>query len=297
MENMFKIGCHVSIAGGIFNAPERASVLGCETFQVFTRSPQGGPAPELTKEILEKFKTEMEKYNFTDFVVHCPYYINFGSGKPQTYHSSISIVRGELERASLLGASYVMFHTGSGKDLGKPKAIAQAKTGLKKVLEGYKGKTQLLIEIAAGAGEVLGDTFEELTELMEDLKKYSGFGGICLDTQHAYASGYDITKPEWVKEFEKKVGLKWLKMSHVNDSKIVLGGRKDRHEHIGEGEIGKKGFESFLQNLGTLSVASNATSPPKGENNNVLRSFPLILETEHDKVKKDIEILKKLRNK
>ncbi len=279
---MFKIGCHVSIAGGVWNAPERAAALGCETFQIFTRSPQGGPAPELNGEVVEKFKNEMEKYNLTDFVVHCPYYINFGSGKPQTFHSSISIVRGELERTSLLGGKYVMFHTGSGKDLGKDKALKQAQEGLKKVLDGYKGQAKLLIEIAAGAGEVLGDTFEEVSKLMQPLVKHRGFGGVCFDTQHAFASGYDITKGDWVKEFNKTIGLEWLKMSHINDSKVELGSRKDRHEHIGEGLIGKKGFGIFLQ-----SLQSNIKS---GE------AFPLILETEHDKVEADIKILKSLRD-
>ncbi len=300
----FKVGCHVSIAGGIFNAPERAAVLGCETFQIFTRSPQGGPAPELNGEVVEKFKTEMQKHQLTDFVVHCPYYINFGSGKPQTYHGSISIVRGELERTSLLGGQYVMFHTGSGKDLGKIKAIKQAQDGVKKVLDGYKGSAQLLIEIAAGAGEILGDSFTEVAELMEPITKHPGFGGVCFDTQHAFASGYDIRKGDWAEEFNKAIGLKWLKMSHINDSKVELASRKDRHEHIGEGLIGKKGFGEFLNNLSpslpqkTLSTrrSGGPLLSPKGETNNVLRSMPLILETEHDKVETDIKILKSLRD-
>jgi len=306
----FKIGCHVSIAGGVWNAPERASVLGCETFQIFTRSPQGGPAPELTAEVVEKFKSEMARYGYSysdgfyPFVVHCPYYINFGSGKPQTYHGSVSIVRGELERTSLLDGQYVMFHTGSGKDLGKAKAILQAQEGLKKVLDGYKGKARLLIEIAAGAGEILGDTFEEVAELMAPLKKHPGFGGVCFDTQHAWASGYDVSKKDWIKQFDNTIGLEWLKMSHINDSKVELGSRKDRHEHIGEGMIGKKGMGGFLSVLSTSlpqkTLSTRRSGGPllsrEGETNNVLRSLPLILETEHDKVKADIKILKSLRD-
>ncbi len=284
----FKIGCHVSIAGGVWNAPERASLLGCETFQIFTRSPQGGPANPIDDLTIERFKDEMRKYKLTDFVVHCPYYINFGSGKPQTYHGSVSIVRGELERTSLLGGQYVMFHTGSGKDLGKAKAIKQAQEGLKKVLDGYKGKAQLLIEIAAGAGEILGDTFEEVAELMAPLKKHPGFGGVCFDTQHAWASGYDVSKKDWIKQFGNAIGLEWLKMSHINDSKVELGSRKDRHEHIGEGLIGKKGMGVFLGSLQS-NLKSEIPNPKSSP-------VPLILETEHDKVKVDIKILKSLRD-
>lgn len=294
--NKFSIGCHVSIAGGVWNAPKNAADLGCETFQIFTRSPQGGPAPELNDLTIEKFKIEMQKYQLSDFVVHCPYYINFGSGKPQTYHSSVSIVRGELERASLLGAMYVMFHTGSGKDLGKAKAIKQAQAGLKKILDGYKGSAKLLIEIAAGAGEVLGNTFEEVAELMESIKKHPGFGGVCFDTQHAWASGYNVAKKDWLKQFDASIGLKWLKMSHINDSKVELGARKDRHEHIGEGLIGKKGFEEFLKELGKgLRISAKGGTAFGGKDKGFV--MPLILETEHDKVKTDIFILKGLRDK
>ena len=287
---MLKIGCHVSAAGGIWNAPKNAADLKCETFQIFTRPPMGGPAPKIDQEAVEKFKMEMEKFKFTDFVVHCPYIVNFGSAKKPTFHGSISIVSEELKRANSIGARLVMTHLGSFKDLGQEAGMKQAKKGFVEVLEKYESaskdpKTQFLLEIAAGAGEVIGKTFEELAELMEPLKKFKTFGGICFDTQHAFSSGYDIRTAETLKstfsKFDKVIGLKWLRMSHINDSKIDLGGKKDRHEHIGEGKIGKKGFGALLQFL-TKSI--------KGD-------FPLILETEHDKVQQDLEILKKLRNK
>jgi deoxyribonuclease-4 len=309
------IGCHVSASGGVWNAPKNAFDLGCETFQIFTRPPMGGPAPKLDDEVVERFKGEMEKYypEFNSppkvggdtgvvFVVHCPYFINFGSAKKSTYHGSISVVSEELTRANLLGAKYVMTHLGSFKDLGQVVGMKQAQAGLKSVLEKYEGKTQFLLEIAAGSGEIIGDTFEELAELMEPLVKFKTFGGICFDTQHAFSSGYDLRNASSVaqtfKEFDKAIGLKWLKMSHVNDSKVDFGGKKDRHEHIGEGKIGEKGFKAILEYFNTLSVPHKRDiSPKKGEKNNVLRSMPLILETEHDKVKTDLKILKQLRDK
>ena len=280
------IGCHVSAAGGVYNAPKNAAALGCETFQIFTRPPMGGKASKLDDLTIEKFKTEMEKYGLKEFVVHCPYFINFGSANKRIYHGSISVVREELERASLLGASYVMTHLGSTKDLGQEKGLKQAREGLKKVLEKYKGSAEFLLEISAGAGEVIGDTFEELAYLMKPLVKMKGFGGICFDTQHAFAGGYDLRSAPAAAatfaKFDKIIGLKWLKMSHANDSKIELGGRKDRHDHIGEGKIGEKGFGAILNYFKGRTI--------KG-------AFNLILETEHDKVKTDIKILKQLRDK
>jgi deoxyribonuclease IV len=282
---MFKIGCHVSAAGGVYNAPKNAHELGCETFQIFTRPPQGGKPSELTKDIIGQFASEMEKYDFGEFVVHCPYFVNFGSAEPRIYHGSISVVGEELKRANLLKAKFVMTHLGSAKALGHEKAFKQAKTGLREILEKYEGTTQFLLEIAAGAGEIIGGSFEQLAELMEPLVKFKTFGGVCFDTQHAFASGYDLRDLDAVtdsfKQFDKHIGLKWLQMSHINDSKIELGGRKDRHEHIGDGKIGEKGFGSLLVYLKSkLKVVF----------------FPLIFETEHDKVKEDIKILKSLRD-
>ena len=299
---MLKIGCHVSAAGGVWNAPKNAADLECEVFQIFTRPPMGGKAPEFNDLTIKRFKDEMQEYGFTDFVVHCPYFINFGSAQPRIYHGSVSVVREEVERASLLGAKYVMTHLGSFKDLGQEKGMKQAKAGLKEVLKGYKGRSEFLLEIAAGSGEIIGDTFEELAELMEPLVKLKGFGGICFDTQHAFSSGYDLQNSDAVAstfaKFDKVIGLKWLKMSHINDSKVDLGGHKDRHEHIGDGKIGEKGFEAVLGYFNNLSAPKRGISPSLGEKKNVASgAMALILETEHDKVKADIKILKSIRDK
>lgn len=283
-KNMPLIGCHVSIAGGLQNAPARAAELGCETFQIFSRSPRGGAAPVITHEIEQEFALEMEKYGFKNFVIHAPYILNFGSGNPRSYHGSISLVRTDLERGTQLGASYVMFHPGSFKDLGPKEGMKQAQEGIKKVLDGYKGVTKLLIEISAGAGEVIGDTFEEIAELMEPVKTHKAFGGICFDTQHAFGSGYNISNTKGVedtfKKFDKIIGLNYLAMCHVNDSKVELGAHRDRHEHIDDGHIGKAGFKAILEYFKRKKMV-----------------IPLILETEHDKVEKDIKLLKELRGK
>ncbi len=282
------VGCHVSAAGGVWNAPKNARALECEVFQIFTRPPMGGKAPVIDKQGVEKFKSELKTYGYDKsiFVVHCPYFVNFGSVNPRIFHGSVSVVREELERASFLGARYVMTHLGSLKDLGKEKGILQVKKGLGEVLKGYKGEAQFLLEIAAGSGETVGGNFEQLAELMEFLVRHASFGGICFDTQHAFASGYDLRDSKTVKttfeEFDKVIGLKWLKMSHVNDSKVELGERKDRHEHINEGKIGENGFAALFK-YWKLKIQNSSI-------------FPLILETEHDKVKADIKLLKKIRD-
>lgn len=277
-----KVGCHVSIAGGIVNAPQRAAELGCESFQMFTRSPQGGPVPALTKEIIKKFKEEMERCGQENCYIHTPYYINFASTNKAIRESSVRIVREELERGSLIGAKYIMTHLGSSKDFTREEGLKMTAQGIGKVLKGYKGKTGLLLEISAGAGNVIGDTFEELHQILEYLKFYDTMiyhkVGICLDSAHMFASGYDIKTGESFKKvvaaIKKTVGLGRIKLIHSNDSKIELGGRKDRHDHISHGKIGEEGFVNLMS---------------------VFPDLDFICETQPDFVKEDIDKLKQIR--
>ena len=270
------IGCHVSIAGGIFEAPKRAAGLGCETFQMFTRSPQGGKASELTPETIKKFKLEAKSYKLENYYIHTPYYINFASSNNRIRYGSVSVVRDELERANLLGAQYVMTHLGTTKDLGQKEAILKTIEMLKKSLEGYAGKTKLLIENSAGAGEIIGDDFSEIGEIVQGVGSES-IAGICLDTQHSFASGYDWrTKESFEKSMgriDKELGLEFVKLIHTNDSQTECGSRKDRHEHIGKGLIGTEGFQNFV------AFAKE-------------KNIDMILETEHNRVEKDIELMK-----
>ncbi|MDP2933609.1 MAG: deoxyribonuclease IV, partial [bacterium] len=171
-------------------------------------------------------------------------------------------------------------HLGSFKDLGEKKGFAQLITGLEKSLEGYVGSAQLLIENSAGAGEIIGDTFEEIKAVISNPKLKKFRLGVCLDTCHAFASGYDMrgkaAVEKTLKSFEKIVGLQNLKAIHVNDSQTDLGSHRDRHEHIGRGKIGMTGFKALLGH-------------PK------LSKINLYLETEHDLVKEDIVALKTIR--
>lgn len=301
------IGAHVSIAGGIIMAPARAAGLGCETFQCFTRSPQGGPAPVITESQVSNFKSQMSELGMETFYIHAPYYINLASLEPRIRHSSIKVLREELERGSVLGARYVMTHLGSYAGQTVEEGIAKVADAVSQILDGYKGTTEFLMEIAAGSGNIIGDTFDELGEILKQLglpvgaglvpletarpqdplgaqaraRSLTGFGGICFDTCHAFASGYDFRTPElarrMLEEFDKKIGLKYLKLTHVNDSKFDLGGKKDRHEHIGDGFIGEAGIAAIL-------------------NTPEFRRIDWLLETEDSKRVEDIAVLKKLRS-
>jgi len=270
------IGCHVSIAGGVFKAPKNAHDLGCECFQIFTRSPQGGKAPELIPELIQEFKLELKKYSIKNFYIHTPYYINFASENNRIRYGSVSVVRDELERGNLLGAKYVMTHLGTAKDLGQKEALKKTVEMLQKSLEGYAGETKLILENSAGAGAIIGDDLSELAEIIENVNS-PAIAGICLDTQHSFASGYDWRDFENnLKKIDQEIGLDKIKLFHINDSQTDCGSNKDRHAHIGEGQIGADAFKKITA---------------FAEKNNI----DMILETEHDKVEEDMEILRSFR--
>ncbi|MDO8598984.1 MAG: deoxyribonuclease IV [bacterium] len=300
------IGAHVSIAGGIWNAPERAAAIECECFQMFTRSPQGGAAPPLTDEVVEKFRAACTEHHQQLWVVHTPYYINLASELERTRQASVRVIREELERASSIGATYVMTHLGSAREVGKEQGRVLVIDGLRRILDDYTGSAQFLIEISAGAGAVIGATFEEIAEIIREVEGSSfrpkrsgaeksqgarrsldsarddGVGkiGVCFDTQHAFGSGYDLRTPEAVAEtmrqFDTTIGLARLKMSHFQDSKVALGDHKDRHEHIGRGHIGVDGLRAIAQHP-------------------AFRTIPLILETEDEGREEDVRLLKEFR--
>ncbi len=271
------IGCHVSIAGGVFKAPERAAALGAQAMQIFTRSPQGGKAPELTPEIISEFNLKAKSYQLKAVFVHTPYYINFASTNSRIKYGSISVLRDELERASLLGAQYVMTHLGSAGELSQQEANAATIEALKKSLDGYTDSTELLIENAAGAGKIMGSTFAQIAEIIKAVA-HPKLVGICLDTQHSFASGYDWRDfDNTLAKINTEIGLDKIKLIHANDSKTELASNKDRHEHIGKGLIGQEAFKNIV------AFAKE-------------KNISMILETEHEEVMEDIKLLKSLRD-
>ncbi|HSE83215.1 MAG TPA: deoxyribonuclease IV [Thermodesulfobacteriota bacterium] len=273
------IGAHVSIAGGIDKAPYRAFQLGCECFQIFTRPPQGGEPSRLDKATVDSFLKECSTYNFTSYHIHTPYFINTASADNQISSTSISLITEEIKRGGVIGAKYIVTHLGSTRGLGKSKGLAKAIEGLKRILDSTSDSyARLLIENSAGQGETIGSTFIELAEILYRVGDHNL--GICLDTAHLLASGYDIRTREALKkilrEFSEIIGFDRLKLLHGNDSKAGLGERKDRHEHIGEGKIGTAGFKAIV-------------------NDALLQNLDLIIETPLEKVGDDIRNLRKLK--
>ena len=278
-----RVGLHVSAAGGVQNAPENAKNLGAEVFQFFSRSPRGGPAPAISDAQAREFKEKCKQNGFESYI-HTPYYINFASKKKSLREAAPRIVREELLRGSLLGVKYVMTHLGSAKEYAGATTERTPNEALNATAEGilhiYAGtapfSTQLLLEISAGAGSVIGDTFEELAYILKRVGRKDVH--ICLDTCHMFASGYDLRTGEAIdttmKEFRTRLGIAQLKLVHINDSKTGLREHKDRHEHIGKGAIGEEGFKALLRH-------------------NDFQKVNFVLETKHDTlIHDDLKFLK-----
>jgi len=274
------IGCHVSIAGGVNTAPERAHDLGCECFQMFSRSPKGGKTPPLTQEVVTVFHEEMERTGIENAYIHAPYYINFASANTRIRYGSINAIREELERASVLGVKYVITHLGSSKDLGKEAGVKKVAEMMFGIFADYQGSAQLLIENSAGAGNIIGDSFQEIKTITDTVNN-KHIGGVCLDTQHAFASGYDWrTKKSFskaIKQIDNEIGLDAIKVIHANDSMTELNSRRDRHEHIGVGYIKEEGFRPIV------ALAEE-------------RNIDMVLETQHAGIKNDLRLLKLFRD-
>jgi len=272
-----KIGCHVSIADSIDRAVDRASEIGCNTFQVFTRSPRMWKARELSEEEVTAFKEKIRKTEISPVVSHMPYLPNLSSSNPKPYKRSIDTLRLELERCNMLGIPYLVTHLGSHLGKGKVKGQKQIVNAINTAVSGLDKHPMILLENTSGKTNETGSTFIEIGEIIE--KVSTDHVGVCFDTCHAYARGYDITNPkgllDTINEIESNIGMDKIKVVHLNDSKGELGSRMDRHNHIGEGNIGEKGFLNFLSSS--------------------FKEKPLILETPVDDFRSDKDNVEKAK--
>ncbi|MGM9773925.1 MAG: deoxyribonuclease IV [Candidatus Egerieousia sp.] len=246
------IGAHVSISGGLANAPLNAKAIGATGFAMFTKNQKQWVAKPLTESEIELFKKTCEEndYRASDILPHDGYLINLGNPTDEGLAKSRASFLDEMTRCELLGLDRLNFHPGSHlKEISEDECIARIAESINMVLGKTKGVTAV-IENTAGQGTNLGYKFEHLAAIIDKVEDKSRVG-VCIDTCHAFASGYDIrTKEAFDKtfaEFDKIVGFKYLRGMHLNDAKKGLGSKVDRHESLGLGEIGMDAFKFIMQ--------------------------------------------------
>jgi deoxyribonuclease IV len=252
MDGSPRIGIHTSIAGSFVNALEAARKLGCNAVQIFSGSPrmwQGGPAriPELDA---AAFRARREELRLGPLVIHANYLINLASAQRMLQTRSIQAFHDEIVRAMALGADFLVVHPGARREATTAQAIATIVESVKQAAKGAPiGGLTILIENTAGMGSAVGSRLEEIGEILAGLKGLPV--GACLDTAHLFAAGYDIKSEDGlaatIGQIDGAIGLENVPVFHANDSKVELGGRVDRHEHIGKGKIGAKAFARILQ--------------------------------------------------
>jgi deoxyribonuclease-4 len=270
---MINAGCHVSIAKSIDLAVRRAAERGCTTFQIFTSNPRGWKAREIKEEEAEKFIENIKKSGIYPPIAHMPYLPNPASPKEEVRQKSEEAMIREVLRCRMLKIPYLVTHLGSHLGAGREDAIERFTECIDLATEEAEGEVMLLLENTAGTKNSMGGDIEDIAEIIGRLNDKSGVG-ICIDTCHAFAAGYDITTEEGLSSFleliNSEIGPEKLKVIHLNDCKGTLGSHLDRHEHIGLGNIGDDAFRRIVNN-------------PK------LRDIPFILETPVNEERGDAE--------
>jgi len=261
-----RIGVHVSIAGRIDEAIDRAASLGCETIQIFSRNPRGWESKPLVAEEVREFKRKRKEKDIYPILVHIPYLINLASPKDRLWKISIDSYIDDIKRTDILGAEYFITHLGAHTGSGEKEGLKRFCDGLNQVVKRAKPKTMILLETCAGQGTSLGHKFEHIRYMLNHIKTKNI--GVCLDTCHVYVAGYDIATEKGLsstlKEFDKIIGLKNLKAIHLNDAKGNLGSHLDRHDHIGKGKIKEEGFKRILRHPKLKHLPFVMETPKKG---------------------------------
>jgi deoxyribonuclease IV len=277
-KGMVRIGVHVSIAGGLDRAVDRAVERCCDVFQIFSRSPRGWRAKDISPEEAERFLTKMKASGLVLAVDHMPYLPNLASPKEEVYSRSVDLLLAELDRCQRLHIQYLVTHLGSHLGSGWEAGKIRIVDALDAAFSHTNRDVMLLLENTSGTKNSMGSSFEEIAAIID--ASGSPKLGVCLDTCHLFAAGYDLRTQEDVKStlehFDQSIGLERLKLVHLNDSRGAFGSRLDRHEHIGLGEIGTEGFREILRD-------------------ELLRDLPMILETPVDGRRDDAGNLKAVR--
>lgn len=243
-----QIGAHVSSSGSLDLAVERASDIGAEAVQIFCSPPQGWAFKPLDEKVVSEFRRKSLEQNIGPNVLHGVYLTNLGTQDKENLKKGVQSLTNYMNAASELGMLGVIFHVGSHKGVGFEVVFNQIVEAIQQVLANSPDDSYLMLENSAGMGNSIGSKFSEIGAIIEQLS--SPRVRVCLDTQHSFSSGYDLTTPAGVdlvmEEFDREIGLDRLMAVHCNDSKPPLGGGLDRHENIGEGHMGLGAFESIM---------------------------------------------------
>ena len=269
------VGAHTSIAGGLANGLIEGRRINGTTVQVFTQNASQWRAPELSGEAVEKFKQARAETGLSPVVAHDSYLLNLASSDPTISQKSFDAFGEELRRAETLGIDYLVTHPGAHKGDGEADGIRRVAESLNRVHDRTKGfSVKVLLETTAGQGTYLGHRFEHLAEMIRLLDQPDRVG-VCFDTCHVFAAGYDLRTEaayhQTFEAFDRTVGLARILAFHANDSKRELGSRVDRHEHIGKGQIGSKAFRLLM-------------------NDSRFRDIPKILETPESETQHEVNL-------
>ena len=262
------LGAHKSIAGGLHRAFERGDAIGCDTMQIWVKNPRQWHAPPLTETEIRAFQAARRASEIAPVIAHAAYLINIASPKPKLWEKSIRALIMEVERCEALDVPYLVLHPGAHTGSGMRAGLERAAQALDRVHAATPGFTsRILLETMAGQGTTLGGDFEGLAHILDHVKEHERLG-ICLDTCHVFAAGYDLRTAAGyeatITAFEQALGLDRLQVIHLNDSRHPLSSHKDRHAHIGAGELGAAAFRRLL-NDPRLAGIPGILETPKGK--------------------------------
>ncbi|HEX7051565.1 MAG TPA: deoxyribonuclease IV [Longimicrobiales bacterium] len=244
-----ELGAHVSAAGGVEQAPARAAEIDAVVLQLFTKQPNRWAEREVSPATAAAFREARATHEITVAVSHDSYLINLATPDAALFEKSYHSFRAELERCVALGLEYLVTHPGNATDGDVDRGLAQNAEAIERALEEVGGATRVLLETTAGSGKVLGASFEQLARMLESIRRpLRDRVGVCLDTCHVWAAGYDLRDDyDGVFErFDAVLGFERLKLFHLNDSVGTLGSRRDRHAAIGEGTLGEEPFRRLM---------------------------------------------------
>jgi deoxyribonuclease IV len=278
------IGAHMSIAGGVYNAIEHGVNADCNAIQIFTKSNNQWKAKPLTDDEVGKFHTDKKAAGIDSVIAHTAYLINIASPKEDVYKKSVAALIEEIERCDLLGIDDLVLHPGSYLDTSEEEGIRKIVDTLNSIFNKTSTvKTRIALETTAGQGSNLGYKFEQLAKMIDGVENKNRVS-VCLDTCHIFAAGYDIRDRKsylaTFRDFDKTIGLSYLKALHVNDSKKEFASKRDRHEHLGEGFIGPDAFKFIMQDKRLKDIPKLLETPKEQDGKNydiinldILRKF------------------------